>query len=157
MFITFLTKCRTKIFNINIYNKFLNTEPKNQLTLATWFSLGFSFIMASVLIGLIIEGINCPLSPSFLFFAAMAAIHILGALLHGDIYAIICGVVYFLFIPSCFIFLQIYSIANLNDCSWGKYFLIFIIFIKTSKSLLFFYKAILCFCTHFYKNRNTAG
>ena len=101
----------------------MNTKPKNQLTLATWFSLGFSFIMASVLIGLIIEGINCPLSPSFLFFAAMAAIHILGALLHGDIYAIICGVVYFLFIPSCFIFLQIYSIANLNDCSWGKYFL----------------------------------
>ena len=98
----------------------MNTEPKTQLTLATWFSLGFSFIMASVLIGLIIEGINCPLSPSFLFFAAMAAIHILGALLHGDIYAIICGVVYFLFIPSCFIFLQIYSIANLNDCSWGK-------------------------------------
>jgi hypothetical protein len=55
--------------------------------------------MAVVLIGLIIEGINCPLSPSFLFFAAMAFIHIVGALLHGDIYAIICGVVYFLFIP----------------------------------------------------------
>lgn len=43
----------------------------------------------------------------------------MAAILHWDFYALLCGVVYFLFIPSCFIFLQIYSIANLNDCSWG--------------------------------------
>ncbi|CBY40705.1 unnamed protein product, partial [Oikopleura dioica] len=98
---------------------YISRDGELQLSLATWFSLMFSFLMALVLIGIIIEGVNCPLSPSFLFFAAMAFIHIFGALLHGDIYAIICGVIYFLFIPSCFIFLQIYSIANLNDCSWG--------------------------------------
>jgi hypothetical protein len=98
---------------------YISKDGELQLSLATWFSLMFSFLMALVMIGIIIEGVNCPLSPSFLFFAAMAFIHIFGALLHGDIYAIICGVIYFLFIPSCFIFLQIYSIANLNDCSWG--------------------------------------
>ena len=75
--------------------------------------------MACVLIGIIIEGVNCPLSPSFLFFMALALINIIGGLLHGDIYALICGIVYFLFIPSCFIFLMIYSVSNLNDVSWG--------------------------------------
>ena len=78
-----------------------------QLSLATWFSLGFSFIMACVLIGLLIEGINCPLSPTFLFFAAMALMHIIAAILHGDPYAIFCGIIYFLFIPS-------YSFQKLN-------------------------------------------
>ena len=68
---------------------YISRDGELQLSLATWFSLMFSFLMALVLIGIIIEGVNCPLSPSFLFFAAMAFIHIFGALLHGDIYAII--------------------------------------------------------------------
>ena len=65
------------------------------------------------------EGVNCPLSPSFLFFTGLAAIHVVAAIIHFDISVLICGIVYFLFIPSCFIFLQIYSVANLNDVSWG--------------------------------------
>ena len=50
---------------------------------------------------------------------AIVAITAIGAPLHFDFYALLCGVIYVLFIPSCFIFLPIYSIANLNDCSWG--------------------------------------
>ena len=98
---------------------YLSKDGDFQIQLATWFSLAFSFLMALVFIGIFIEGITCPFSPSFLFFVSMAGIHILAAILHWDFYALLCGVVYFLFIPSCFIFLQIYSIANLNDCSWG--------------------------------------
>ena len=40
-------------------------------------------------------------------------------LLHFDFITLCCGIIYWLLIPSCFIFLQIYSIANLNDVSWG--------------------------------------
>lgn len=65
------------------------------------------------------EGWNCPFSPSFLFFMGLAAIHIIAALINFDIATLPCGIIYFLFIPSCFIFLQIYSVANLNDVSWG--------------------------------------
>ena len=65
------------------------------------------------------EGVNCPLSPSFLFFMALVGINVLAAILHFDVMTLFCGIIYFLFIPSCFIFLQIYSIANLNDVSWG--------------------------------------
>ena len=39
--------------------------------------------------------------------------------MHGDIISLMCGIVYLAAIPSSFILLQIYSIANLNDCSWG--------------------------------------
>ena len=39
--------------------------------------------------------------------------------MHGDFISLMCGIVYWAAIPSCFILLQIYSIANLNDCSWG--------------------------------------
>merc|ERR1712062_624401 len=43
----------------------------------------------------------------------------ISGLLHGELKTLACGIVYWCCIPSCFIFLQIYSIANLNDCSWG--------------------------------------
>ena len=88
--------------------------------------------MAAVLIGMIITGIQCPLNPSFLFFLVLIALKVLAGILHFDFKSLICGVVYFLFIPSCFIFLQLYSIgenflfsfgltfsANLDDVSWG--------------------------------------
>ena len=40
-------------------------------------------------------------------------------ILHGDFISLMCGIVYWAAIPSCFILLQLYSIANLNDCSRG--------------------------------------
>ena len=43
------------IFTIACY---ISGDGELQLMLATWFSLGFSFIMACVLIGIIIEGVN---------------------------------------------------------------------------------------------------
>ena len=49
----------------------------------------------------------------------MAFIMCIAALVHGDIVTLMCGIVYWLCIPSCFIFLQIYSMANMNDVSWG--------------------------------------
>jgi len=75
--------------------------------------------MVIVIIGIVLSGIKEPTDPSFLFFMAICAITVIGAPLHFDFYALLCGVLYVLFIPSCFIFLPIYSIANLNDCSWG--------------------------------------
>ena len=44
---------------------------------------------------------------------------LLVSLLHFDLITLCCGIIYYMLIPSCFIFLQIYMIANLNDVSWG--------------------------------------
>ena len=111
---------------------FVSNNSELQLSLAFWFSMGYAFIMAAVLIGMIITGIQCPLNPSFLFFLILIALKVIAGILHFDFKSLICGVVYFLFIPSCFIFLQLYSIgknyfcifffmisANLDDVSWG--------------------------------------
>ena len=97
----------------------LSNNSDLQISMATWLSLAYSFLMAVVLIGIIMEGVNCPFSPSFLFFMGLAGIHIVAGLINFDIWTLPCGIIYFLFIPSCFIFLQIYSVANLNDVSWG--------------------------------------
>jgi hypothetical protein len=40
-------------------------------------------------------------------------------MLHADFGALACGLVYWLLVPSCFIFLQIYMITNINDVTWG--------------------------------------
>lgn len=98
---------------------FISRNSDLQLKLAFWFSMAFAFIMASVMIGMIITGVRCPINPAFLFMMTLVGVNIVAALLHFDIKSLVCGVVYFLFIPSCFIFLQIYSIANLDDVSWG--------------------------------------
>ena len=74
---------------------------------------------ALVLISIVEAAVDCPANLTFIFFASVAAIYIVASILHFDPITLLCGVIYWLLIPSGFIFLQIYSIANLNDVSWG--------------------------------------
>ena len=92
---------------------------ETQLKLASIFSLLYSVIMALVLIAIVKSAVDCPANLTFIFFASVACIYIVASFLHFDIITLLCGVIYWLLIPSGFIFLQIYSIANLNDVSWG--------------------------------------
>ena len=90
-----------------------------QLKVAEWLTLFYSFFMIYVFVALIVQGIQCPLNPTFLFFCTLSGIVIICGVMHGDLVSLMCGIVYWAAIPSCFILLQLYSIANLNDCSWG--------------------------------------
>ena len=90
-----------------------------QLKVATALSAVYSLLMLAVMVAMIVQGAACPFNPTFMFFMFMAAIMIIAALAHGELVTLMCGVVYWLCIPSCFIFLQIYSLANMNDVSWG--------------------------------------
>ena len=109
-----------------------------QLVVAEWLTLFYSFFMLYVFVALIVQvtepfrskvifrsekvpisGIRCPLNPTFIFFCSLSGIVIICGLLHGDLVSLACGIVYWATIPSCFVLLQLYSIANLNDCSWG--------------------------------------
>ena len=92
---------------------------ETQLKLASIFSLLYSVIMALVLISIVEAAVDCPANLTFIFFASVAAIYIVASILHFDPITLLCGIIYWLLIPSGFIFLQIYSIANLNDVSWG--------------------------------------
>ena len=75
--------------------------------------------MITVVVGLLVDAIECLMDPNVLFFMALACIYSFAALSHGEFANLMCGIVYFMFIPSCFIFLQLYMVANLHDISWG--------------------------------------
>ena len=79
----------------------------------------YSIIMVLLSVAILVGGGNCPINLTVVFLTFMVAIHVLAALLHWDFGTLVCGIVYWIGIPSCFIFLQIYMIANINDVSWG--------------------------------------
>ena len=79
----------------------------------------YSIIMVLLSVAILVGGGNCPINLTAVFLTFMVAIHVLAALLHWDFGTLICGLIYWIGIPSCFIFLQIYMIANINDVSWG--------------------------------------
>ena len=75
--------------------------------------------MVLLSVAIFVGGGNCPINLTVVFLTFMVLIHVVAALLHWDFATLACGIVYWIGIPSCFIFLQIYMIANINDVSWG--------------------------------------
>ena len=79
----------------------------------------FSIIMVVLTITIAIGAGKCPMNLTLAFLAMMAFIHIIAGILHLDIVSLACGTVYWMLIPSFFIFLYIFMLANLNVTSWG--------------------------------------
>ena len=79
----------------------------------------YAIIMVLLSVAILVGGGNCPINLTVVFLTFMVLIHVLAAILHWDFGTLICGLIYWIGIPSCFIFLQIYMIANINDVSWG--------------------------------------
>lgn len=77
--------------------------------------------MMAVMVGIVIQMMDDGiLSPSSLFFLAVSGQVIVTGLLHPqELGALICGIVYYITIPSMYMLLQIYSMFNMNDVSWG--------------------------------------
>ena len=90
-----------------------------QIKIATFLTMIYAIIMITVMVGLLVDAIECLMDPNVLFFLALAFIYTIAALSHGEVKNLVCGIVYFMAIPSCFIFLQLYMVANLHDISWG--------------------------------------
>lgn len=60
------------------------------------------------------------LTPSSLFVISMAIIYVITAILHPqEIHLVFYGFLYIPCIPSAYLLLTIYSMANLNNVSWG--------------------------------------
>ena len=61
-----------------------------------------------------------PLTPSTMYLVLFTLLFILAGLLHmNEFSCLIHGVWYFLALPSGYLILLIYSVANLDDRSWG--------------------------------------
>ncbi|XP_078578194.1 uncharacterized protein LOC144863108 [Branchiostoma floridae x Branchiostoma japonicum] len=64
--------------------------------------------------------IKLPVDVTTLYIAIVGGIHIVSALLHpGEIICVIHGVVYLFTLPCVYILLNVYSVCNMTDRSWG--------------------------------------
>lgn len=123
------------VFSIDIWTSFLwNFTPlllfmficyvfsqKYQLMAAFFISAIYSLVMMAVLIGIIIQVMDDGiLSPtSLFFFCVVLQVCITGVLHPQEAGALVCGIVYYITIPSMYMLLVIYSLFNMNDVSWG--------------------------------------
>lgn len=123
------------VFSIDIWTSFLwNFFPllffmvmcyfakqKYQLIAAFFITAVYSLVMMAVVVGIMIQMLeDSILSPSSLFFAAVAGQIIITAFMHPQEFgALKHGVVYYITIPSMYMLLIIYSLFNMNDVSWG--------------------------------------
>ena len=96
---------------------YASNDGELQLSMASWLSLFYSFIMVMVLFGIIYDGATENWqSATFLFFVSLAGINVIAGIIHFDFYALICGIVYFLFIPRIeFSVIKIHKFIKLSD------------------------------------------
>ncbi|XP_017023062.1 chitin synthase chs-2 isoform X1 [Drosophila kikkawai] len=123
------------VFTIDIWTAFLwNFFPilffilacvylkqKFQLLIAFVVSSLYCLVMMAVLIGIIVQMLeDGPLAPASLFFLLVAVqITIAGFMHPQEFWALLCGVIYYITIPSMYMLLMIFSVFNMNDVSWG--------------------------------------
>ncbi|PIO62377.1 hypothetical protein TELCIR_16062 [Teladorsagia circumcincta] len=97
------------------------TESNVQLLYAKLMSIIYAFVMLAVLVAtssqIVLETV---ISPTSMFIVAMVLIFFIAACLHPKEFVnIIYGIVFFLMIPSTYVFLTLYSLINLNVINWG--------------------------------------
>ncbi|ALC44950.1 CS-2, partial [Drosophila busckii] len=123
------------VFSIDIWTAFLwNFFPilcfilscvylkqKFQLLIAFVISAIYCLVMMAVLIGIVVQMIeDGPLAPASMFFLLVAVQITLAGLMHPqEFLALLCGIIYYITIPSMYMLLMIYSVFNMNDVSWG--------------------------------------
>lgn len=118
-------------------------KQKFQLLIAFVISAIYCLVMMAVLIGIIVQMLeDGPLAPASLFFLLVAvqitiagrltsssllllfcsftsALRSAGLMHPQEFWALLCGVIYYITIPSMYMLLMIYSVFNMNDVSWG--------------------------------------
>jgi chitin synthase len=106
------------LFYVYVCFKFKN---ETQIKLAAIISSLFSMVMVAVIVGLISRILNSSfLSPNGLILCSLFIIFIISAILHpSEFKCLFPGLLYFLALPSAFILMNLYSLINLNNVSWG--------------------------------------
>ncbi|XP_054462584.1 chitin synthase chs-2-like [Anoplopoma fimbria] len=97
-------------------------KSDTQITIAAFMSIIYAFLMLVVsmsIIGSMVKD-NTILTPSSIFVIAMALVYIITAIMHPqEMHLVFHGFLYILCIPSAYLLLTIYSMANMNNVSWG--------------------------------------
>ncbi|XP_033749200.1 uncharacterized protein LOC117333891 [Pecten maximus] len=123
------------VFNINMYYALLLSlvpvlmfiglclKGKNdtQIMVAGLMSSVYSVVMVIVTVGMVLNmATESLLSPNVIFLVGLLVIFVIAAISHPkEITCLVHGLLYYLTVPSTFIFLTIYFLCNLNVVSWG--------------------------------------
>ncbi|XP_014772462.1 chitin synthase chs-1 [Octopus bimaculoides] len=99
----------------------LKAKTSTQITFAAFMTSVYTVVMVVVTVGTLVNILDEDLiSPNVVFLAGLAIIFSVCGLLHPrEIVCLIHGILYFLTVPSSFIFLTVYFLCNLNNVSWG--------------------------------------
>lgn len=96
-------------------------KAKLQVQIAQLLTAMYSFVMMIVLVGTIVTAAQeSPFHPRVIFLGFLIATFSFAACLHPKEWScIVFGALYFLLIPTGFVLLNIYSLCNLDNVSWG--------------------------------------
>ena len=80
-----------------------------------------AILMIAILVGSVSRLLNqSPINPSSLILYLLVGIFLLAGVLHPrEFVCLFPGVLYFVSLPAAFVLLNIYSLCNLNNVSWG--------------------------------------
>ncbi|XP_069138133.1 chitin synthase chs-2-like [Argopecten irradians] len=125
----------SSVFSINMYYALLLSltpvvlfialclKGKNdtQIMVAGLLSSVYSVVMVIVTVGMVLNmATESLLSPNVIFLVGLVVIFVVAAISHPkEIMCLVHGMLYYLTVPSTFIFLTIYFLCNLNIVSWG--------------------------------------
>ncbi|KAK1170888.1 chitin synthase chs-1-like [Acipenser oxyrinchus oxyrinchus] len=97
-------------------------KTDTQIIIAAIISTVYAFLMSATFIAIIGEMVKQQtfMTPSGLFLIFLVIMFIVTALLHPqEFHLVIYGFLYIICIPSGYLLLNIYSVMNLNNVSWG--------------------------------------
>ena len=96
-------------------------DTENQLKAAGLLSSIYTIVMVIVTVGTVLNIANDDiLSPNAIFIAGLAVIFIVSGIWHPkEIGCMVHCILYFVTVPSTFVFLTVYYLCNLHNVSWG--------------------------------------
>ncbi|KNC81608.1 hypothetical protein SARC_06086 [Sphaeroforma arctica JP610] len=91
-----------------------------QIVVASLLSVVFALAMTAVLVGLCVTVVENISNPNSIFICFIASLIVSTALLHpSECWVLVHSLVFFLAIPTSYVLLVIYAVANLHVTSWG--------------------------------------
>lgn len=99
----------------------LKADNDTQIVVAEFLSSIYAIVMVIVTVGMVLNIVSEDLlSPNVIFLIGLSVIFITAGISHPkEIACLVHGILYYLTVPSTFIFLTIYFLCNLNVVSWG--------------------------------------
>ncbi|XP_076822110.1 chitin synthase chs-2-like [Clavelina lepadiformis] len=97
------------------------TSQDTQVAVAAILTILYALVMTAVIVGVIGSMVNSVLfDPNNIFMILLVGLYGLTGILHPqEVMCLLHGILYYLCVPSAFIFLMVYSLTNMNNVSWG--------------------------------------